>query len=763
MPSRPTSLRTLLSVGVVVFILLSHAEARGPDSYQADVPGAVERSLRNRLMDRLSVKDFGAVGDAVSDDTQALQAGAAWVREREGRALFLPSGTYRITAPIDFTAVSPDRARPVLLGDSQASTVIRVDFERSLERGAAFMFGDRRLHKRQRTTEISRLRFEYSKQTNTQPLFVDVYGAGQIEMNDIRFQSGRGQVARFTSVQNVRIDGLSVFGPVGKTYLYRDLQGPRRANSRVAISIGDPAIVSWMDHKGAPVIHGLRLGDPIRFSSRGPLPKGIVSGRTYFLKDVLSGTSFTISAVPEGAKISTAGRPGTGYTAWHSKFFFDLAAGEKTLRASGGAAFDTGFVGRRFVGVTADGTRHHFDVTRFIDATHIELDRALPAATTFLWGTIEGARLSMRKGSDEAISDAECFTGDPRDHVGRRIWITRKDDTSRMQPATILEVLAGNQVRLDWRAEEPVTLSPFMVPAIEFDTDPRLPGTNRSAPSVDVKVSNLYTSEYAGAFLAMKDIRQGRISNMKLESDSTLEGTDQPSAALLIDRFEGTIEGDLSAPSNGKARIIVAGQNAPLIVPLMIARIGDHEPQFLLQPFLDPNGIVVAGHLALLRGGSIDQPFYIDENSPSRFFHFGLAAVSGSMDGPRFNLGNISTYVGRDGTLYAPRITQAHSTSRISGGTLTIDLRQGAAFDVDNDANISTFKILNSQRHGVQTFTLKLKGSGRDSRQDWGPSVKWPNGVAPKLTTTAEKVDILTFTSSDGGGIWHGAVVGQNY
>lgn len=763
MPSRPTSLRMLLLIAVGVSTLLSHAEARGPDSYKAEVPGAVERSLSNRLMDRLSVKDFGAVGDAVSDDTRALQAGAAWVREREGRVLFLPSGTYRITAPIDFTAVSPNRARPVLLGDSQASTVIRVDFDRSPELRAAFMFGDRQLHSRQRTTEISRLRFEYSRQTNTQPLFIDVYGAGQIEMNDIRFQSGRGQVARFTSVQNVRIDGLSVFGPVGKTYLYRDLQGRRRANSRVAISIGDPAIVSWMDQKGAPVVHGLRPGDPIRFLSRESLPNGIDSGRTYFLKDVLSKTSFTISAVPDGAEVSTTGRPGTGYMAWHSKFFFDLAAGDKTLRASGGAPFDSGFVGRRFVGVTADGIRHHFDVSAFIDATHIKLDRALPSATTFLWGTIEGARLSMRKGSDEAIADAECFTGDPRDHVGRRIWITRKDETSRMQPATILEVLAGNQVRLDWKAEEPVTLSPFMVPAIEFDTDPRLPGTNRSAPSVDVKIGNLYTSEYAGAFLAMKDIRQGRISNMKLESDSTLQGIDQPSAALLIDRYEGTVEGDLSAPSSGKARIIVAGQNAPLIIPIMIARIGDHEPQFLLQPFLDANGIVVAGHLASLRRGSIDPPFYIDENKPSRFFHFGLAAVSGGMDGPRFYLGNNSTYVARDGSLYAPRIAQAYSTSRISGETLTIDLRHGATFEVDNDSNISTFKILNSQQDGVQSFTLKLKGSGHDTRQDWGPNVKWPGGVAPKLTITMEKVDILTFTSSDGGRVWHGVVVGQNY
>jgi hypothetical protein len=41
--------------------------------------------------------------------------------------------------------------------------------------------------------------------------------------------------------------------------------------------------------------------------------------------------------------------------------------------------------------------------------------------------------------------------------------------------------------------------------------------------------------------------------------------------------------------------------------------------------------------------------------------------------------------------------------------------------------------------------------------------VVWPGGVAPTLTTTNAKRDILTFFTNDGGTTWFGIVTGQNY
>ena len=75
--------------------------------------GAVDRNVRSRLQDSTSAKDFGAVGDGVTDDTAALQAYAdylATVADPAGSSsllaknhpiFYLPSGDgYKITTPL---------------------------------------------------------------------------------------------------------------------------------------------------------------------------------------------------------------------------------------------------------------------------------------------------------------------------------------------------------------------------------------------------------------------------------------------------------------------------------------------------------------------------------------------------------------------------------------------------------------------------------------------------------------------------------------
>ena len=72
-------------------------------SYQKLTPitakGATEpRYLEDRFADTSSVKDFGAVGDGITDDSQAIQNA---LNAASGRSVVFPAGTYIILSTIE--------------------------------------------------------------------------------------------------------------------------------------------------------------------------------------------------------------------------------------------------------------------------------------------------------------------------------------------------------------------------------------------------------------------------------------------------------------------------------------------------------------------------------------------------------------------------------------------------------------------------------------------------------------------------------------
>lgn len=69
-----------------------------PD-YTASGMGAETRSSSDKLSDLVSVRDFGAIGDGLTDDTLALQQALA-----SHQAVFVPAGTYLVTAPVTIGA-----------------------------------------------------------------------------------------------------------------------------------------------------------------------------------------------------------------------------------------------------------------------------------------------------------------------------------------------------------------------------------------------------------------------------------------------------------------------------------------------------------------------------------------------------------------------------------------------------------------------------------------------------------------------------------
>ena len=67
-------------------------------TYNQGGTGAQDRTVENRLQDFISVKDFGAAGDGVVDDTAAIRAA---IIANYSRTLFFPKGTYLVSETID--------------------------------------------------------------------------------------------------------------------------------------------------------------------------------------------------------------------------------------------------------------------------------------------------------------------------------------------------------------------------------------------------------------------------------------------------------------------------------------------------------------------------------------------------------------------------------------------------------------------------------------------------------------------------------------
>lgn len=92
-----------------------------------------------------------------------------------------------------------------------------------------------------------------------------------------------------------------------------------------------------------------------------------------------------------------------------------------------------------------------------------------------------------------------------------------------------------------------------------------------------------------------------------------------------------------------------------------------------------------------------------------------------------------------------------------AGGTRTVDLTLGNVVTATVATSANTFVVTNVASTGyLEGFILKLTNGGLQT-VNWMSGIKWAGGTAPTLTTSG--LDILVFTTTDGGTTWNGNVV----
>jgi len=103
-------------------------------------------------------------------------------------------------------------------------------------------------------------------------------------------------------------------------------------------------------------------------------------------------------------------------------------------------------------------------------------------------------------------------------------------------------------------------------------------------------------------------------------------------------------------------------------------------------------------------------------------------------------------------------VPEAYTPS--GGGTATLDLSKGNKHDITMPAGNITIAISNATVG--QAFIVSITQDSVGSRTvTWFTTIRWADGSAPTLTTTANKRDIFGFIVT-GSGTYDGFVVGQN-
>lgn len=165
--------------------------------------GAVQRTVQSRLLDSINVKDFGALGDGVTDDSIAIQKALTRAGVL-GFGVYFPSGTYVINT----TCVLPTQS--ITVHGEWANTIIKG--------AASSLFALPKVNGTVHT--ISRLTFEYpSMAINATKLWVAAGMEPGLIISECRFNStaNNSTAILLSGIWSGRIYANSFDGFGGKT------------------------------------------------------------------------------------------------------------------------------------------------------------------------------------------------------------------------------------------------------------------------------------------------------------------------------------------------------------------------------------------------------------------------------------------------------------------------------------------------------------------------------------------------------------------
>ena len=210
-------------------------------------------------------------------------------------------------------------------------------------------------------------------------------------------------------------------------------------DSTVTISIAAPGVVTWTNH-------GLSVNDTIRFTTTGALPTGLAINTTYYVKEVLSANTFTVSTSAGGAAVTTSGTQSGTQTAlvWYGTAVVAVANTAVTLATVTIPGWSMGVGG----GMEIDAL---YSLTNSASAKNIGMTYGggtLMAVSAANNASACAQKLMCNRGSSQIISNAANQVGHGLS-TGANVVLTVDATQNQAFTFTAQPAAANNVVRLE--------------------------------------------------------------------------------------------------------------------------------------------------------------------------------------------------------------------------------------------------------------------------------------------------------------------------
>ncbi len=207
----------------------------------------------------------------------------------------------------------------------------------------------------------------------------------------------------------------------------------------VTITIAAPGVVTWTGH-------GLAVNDTIRFTTTGALPTGLAINTTYFVKEVLSANTFTVSTSAGGAAVTTSGTQSGTQTAlvWYGVPVVAVANTLVTLASVTVPGWSMGVGG----GIEIDAL---YTLSNTANAKNIGMTYGggvLMAVAATSNASACAQKLMCNRGSSQIVSNAANQVGHGLS-TGANVFLTVDATQDQVFAFTAQPAVANNLVRLE--------------------------------------------------------------------------------------------------------------------------------------------------------------------------------------------------------------------------------------------------------------------------------------------------------------------------